>query len=124
MMDELEQKGQPRQTELLNAMKENSDKSDKILELLQSRDSTKLNEIIELLTSLNLYHGNPDSHKGFLQDLYEVTKCEKKETKKHRNAGLIIAVLVTIAALVAESLNKGESSIFVIALKFVKGVVL
>ena len=84
----------------------------------------KLDQVILLLTSLNRYQGNPENEKGWLEELHNVTKCEKKATKKHRSAGLRFAVLVTIAALVGESLSKGESSIFITVLKFAKGLVL
>ena len=123
-MDELKEKGQPRQTELIAALEGNSDKLSQIIDLLKPRDSAKINEIVILLTSLNHYHGNPESHKGWLEDLYKTTKCEKKETKKHRSTGLIFAALVTVAALVGESVSKGESSVFIIALKFAKELVL
>jgi hypothetical protein len=92
---------------------------------LQNQNMMLQNKIIiDLLTSLNHYHGNPESESGWLEDLYKVTKCEKKATKEHRSTGLKFAVLVTIAALVGESLSKGESSIFITALKFAKGLVL
>jgi hypothetical protein len=58
------------------------------------------------------------------EDLYLVTKCEKKATKKHRSKGLMFAVLITVIALVGESISKGESSIFITTLKFAKGLVL
>lgn len=58
------------------------------------------------------------------EDLYRVTKCEKKATKKHRSTGLKFAVLVTVVALVGESISKGDSSIFITVLKFAKGLVL
>jgi hypothetical protein len=86
------------------------------------RDDNEL--VVGLLQSLNHYHGNPENEMGWLESLYEVTKCEKKATKKHRSTGLKFAVLVTIAALVGESLSKGESSIFISILKFAKGLVL
>ena len=89
------------------------------------RDQVRLlEEQIKLLTSINIYLGNPESNKGWLQSLYEVTKCEKKATKKHRSTGLKFAILVTVAALVGESISKGESSIFISILKFAKGLVL
>ena len=108
-MDELKQKGKPRDNELLK-------------ELDSQKEQNRI--IIDLLTSLNHYHGNPESESGWLEDLYKVTKCEKKATKEHRSTGLKFAVLVTIAALVGESLSKGESSIFITVLKFAKGLVL
>lgn len=108
-MDELKQKGKPRDSELLKALD-------------SQQEQNRI--IIDLLTSLNHYQGNPDNEKGWLEELYKVTKCEKKATKKHRSTGLKFAVLVTIAALVGESLSKGESSIFITVLKFAKGLVL
>jgi hypothetical protein len=90
----------------------------------QKEQAKLLQEQIDLLKSINHYLGNPESNKGWLQSLYEVTKCEKKATKKHRSTGLKFAILVTVAALVGESISKGESSIFISILKFAKGLVL
>ena len=108
-MDELKSRAAPKHQELIDGLQEQKEQNE---------------TIILLLTSLNRYHGNPENEKGWLEDLYLVTKCEKKATKKHRSTGFRFAILVTIAALVGESLSKGESSIFITILKFAKGLVL
>ena len=118
-MDELKERGQPRQTELIAAQKELIKGQDELIKLaLRSNAEQVITN--NLLSSINYYHGNPDSHKGFLEDLYITTKCEKKKTQQHRNTGLIVAMLITVVALVGESISKGESSVFIIGLKLAK----
>ena len=106
MDNELKEKGSPRQTELLDAIAEQN---------IQTQNLISQNEIIILLL---------DRLCTVNEDLYLVTKCEKKATKKHRSTGLMFAVLITVIALVGESISKGESSIFITTLKFAKGLVL
>ena len=118
-MDELKERGQPRQTELIAAQKELAKGQAELIKLVLKSNAEHV-ITNNLLSSINYYHGNPDSHKGFLEDLCIITKCEKKRTHLHRNKALIFAALITVVALVGESISKGESSVFIIALKFAK----
>lgn len=81
----------------------------------------------ELLVSLNLYLGNPESEKGYLERLLEVAICSKKRDINHRSLGTkftVIALSFAAIALIVEVTSKGGMPLFSIFWDFAKGVFL
>ncbi len=68
-MSELKEKGSPRQTELL-------------AELSKQRED--LTQIVNLLTSINHYHGDPESKKGWLELIVDYKEKQRQGDIKFR----------------------------------------
>lgn len=86
-----------------------------------SKFNDKLDKLIELQTVANhLQEGANVS----LHESYRVLKCTKKGNNQRHSFGFKLSVgmaIIAIAALIMESINKGEASVVLSILKAARG---
>lgn len=106
----------PGYTDTADAVEENGKKLDDLKE--------QLSETNALLSSLNKYHGNPESETGYLKQSVDILDCIKRGHNKRHSAGVKISIataFVIVMVAVIESLTKGEASWVVGFARFLKG---
>lgn len=101
-MDELKEKGKPRPTELIDAINANS-------ELLK--------ELIDLSASLNRYHGDPESEKGWLEGIIDYKEEQKQGDIKFRKKTNISSLLSLSVALTALTISITGVEYFILMIK-------
>ncbi len=115
-MNEMQQKALPGYKGLAEQV---SEQKESIIEL-----KNQLSETNALLTSLNKYHGDPESETGYLKQSVDILACIKRGHNKRHNAGVKISIataFVIVMVAVIESLTKGEASWVVGFARFLKG---
>ena len=108
------EKALPGYKSLADAQKEANETAEKQLAVTEQTNI--------LLTSLILYHGNPEDDKGWLERINMTQLCEKKNTKQHRSKTFSVLFVIVSATVAIEFVSTGTVNGLDVAWTIIKGL--